>query len=284
MPTYYKFISDADAAQFLFQGAIKFTPVAELNDPSELMPNVLLEEVKSSLARLRKQGYNDDDLHYLRAQGHLLKQLAPRFQAVSIPGTKEQATALIRSPFYDSISLLERLLDDTAREISSKVGVFCLSRRYDSLPMWAHYAGNAAGLVVEFADLEGVFPGDVTGVLRRPVAVRYDRHVWGVTFDPQSHESLFFAKFPDWRYEEEVRVVLPLTDCRRKAFGEKVLYAYDIPRSCVKRAILGWRMPPEKRDLVHGHARTHNPEVEIVQARFVRGRIELQRTIPAIAR
>src|SRR5262245_52397798 len=98
MPTYYKFISDADTVQFLFRGVVKFTPIPELNDPSELMPNVIIDEVKSSLARLRKEGYSEEDLRFLQCQGCLLKQLAPQFQAVRVPRTKEEATALIRSP------------------------------------------------------------------------------------------------------------------------------------------------------------------------------------------
>jgi len=63
--------------------------------------------------------------------------------------------------------------------------------------MWAHYAANAAGLVIEFRDLEAEFGGDSTGVLRQPMVVRYDQHQIGVTFDPQSYRSLFFAKFED---------------------------------------------------------------------------------------
>ena len=144
--------------------------------------------------------------------------------------------------------------------------------------MWAHYASNARGLVVEFVELDKVFPGDDTGVLCKPVAVLYEREHLGVSFEPQSHESLFFSKFQDWGYEQEVRVVLPLTNCRQEFVGGNLLYFYDLPARCIARVILGWNTAPEKADAVRAYAHTLDPKVEIVQARIVRGRVELGST------
>ena len=275
MKALYKFIADPSAVPFLLRGLIKFTPIPELNDPSELTPNVITEEVMTSLDRLRTDGYTEADMINLRRQEYLFQRLAPQFQAVEVPETPEKATALIRSAFYDQISTLERLLSETVLEISSKVGLFCLSLRYDSLPMWAHYASNAAGLVVEFVDLDGVFQGDNTGVLSQPIAVRYERDRLGVSFDTQSHESLFFAKFPDWSYEQEVRIVLPLADCREEPIGNRHLYIREIPRVCITRLILGWNLPNDVRKVILVQVQKFNPEVEIVDARGVRGRVTL---------
>lgn len=217
-------------------------------------------------------------MNYLRQQGNLMRVLAPLRQAIPVPPTKEKATDQIRSPFYDNIPRLERLLDATATEMSAKVGLFCLTERFDSLPMWAHYANNATGLAVEFQGLDAVFPGDDTGVLRRPIPVRYERERIGVTFDPQSHESLFFAKFQDWSYEKEVRVVLPLTECRTvQPDGDRRLYMFDIPKRCIARIILGWRMTEEAVSTVLKLTRTINPQVKVVRARIVRGQVQLGR-------
>ncbi len=271
----YKFIAEPSAVKFILDGAVKFTPIHELNDPSELSPTLVVEDVLASLARLRREGYSEQDLIHLQRQGHVLRRLAPEFQAVPVPRTAAEATALIRSPLYDSVSTLERLLRETAREMSSKVGLFCLSRRYDSLPMWAHYAANAAGLIVEFRHLDQFFAGDETGVLNRPIAVRYQKERSGVTFEPQSHESLFFDKFEDWSYEQEVRVVVPLADCRQAHFGGRRLYLYDVPPECVPRLILGWNTAPESARLVRALATRSRKPVEVVQARFQRGRVEV---------
>ena len=201
----YKFIGKPDDVEFVLRGSVKFTPIPELNDPSELLPNVIPEDVKVSLKRLRKVGYRDEDMVHLRQQGKLLQRLAPNFQAIRVPQTKEEATTLIRSKLYDNLPLLEHLLERTAEQISSQVGFFCLTERNDALPMWAHYAGNATGLVVKFRDLRKIFRGDNTGILRQPIPIRYERERLGVTFDPETHASLFFAKFQDWSYEQEAR-------------------------------------------------------------------------------
>lgn len=275
MPTLYKFIGSPDALKFLLNGIVKFTPISELNDPSELVPSMDREAVLASLKRLREQGYSDKDMTHLRQQGHLLQALAPRQQAIPVPLSKSEASRRVRSSFYDSISTLERLLTETAQEMSSKVGLFCLSKRLDSLPMWAHYAVNAAGLAVEFEDLEQVFRGDETGILRQPTAIEYQRESYGMTFDPESHRSLFFAKFQDWSYEQEVRVVLPLSECEEHQLSGKALHTYRIPKPCVTRLVLGWNMNPENTLIVQQLVKDNNPSVAISHARFSRGRVSL---------
>lgn len=275
MPPLYKFISDPGAVGFLLQGTAKFTPIPELNDPSELLPNLISDEVLRSLNRLREHGYSDDDMVYLRREENLLRRLAPSYRAIDTPVTKELATALIRSPFYDSEVLLYRLLNGAAREMSSKVGLFCLTQRYESLPMWAHYAANATGLVVEFQNLEDVFPGDDTGVLHQPILVRYEREHIGVTFDPRSHESIFFSKFQDWAYEQEVRVVLPLADCRRVLVHDKTLYLFDLPPRCITRVILGWNMAPSVSETVRELVHDLNNDVKVLQACCLFGRVHV---------
>ena len=80
MSALYKFIASSDAVRFLLNGVVKFTPISELNDPSELVPSVDMQAVRDSLERLRVEGYSDDDMMHLRQQGHLLQTLAPKFQ------------------------------------------------------------------------------------------------------------------------------------------------------------------------------------------------------------
>jgi hypothetical protein len=271
----YKFIAHVDAVKFLLDGSLKFTPIPELNDPSELVPAVDTEAVAASRERLRNDGYSDADMVHLRRQGALLQRLAPDHQAIPVPESAGLATAQFRARFYDNTQLLERMLRQTADLMASKVGMFCLSVRMDSLPMWAHYAANAKGVAVEFKDLNHVFRGDDTGVLREPTFVRYERERLGVTFDPQSHEALFFAKFEDWRYEREVRVVLPLDECRTVYAGGLRLHVFDVPKRLIARLILGWRVPDDDVNSVVDYVRSRNPAVEIVRTRIQNGQVEI---------
>ena len=62
----YKFIRQVDALEFLLDGSLKLTPIPELNDPSELVPNVDFEAVATSRERLRRAGYSHADMTHLR--------------------------------------------------------------------------------------------------------------------------------------------------------------------------------------------------------------------------
>lgn len=275
MPTLFKFIGNPDVAKSIASGTVKFTPIAELNDPAELNPVLNREAVESSLNRLRRSGYSEQDMLELRRQGTLLQTLAPEAQAISVPTTQEQANRVIQSSFYDSFPILDRLLTTTAHTIASRVGVFCLSKRFDSLPMWAHYANNAAGFAIEFANLDESFKGDDTGVLRQLREITYTNEIEGVTFDPKSHENLFFSKYSDWGYEQEVRVVLPLSECRLKQLDSGNLYLYDLPNRCINRVILGWNMQQATVDTVKAVLKEENPHVQVVRAQFQRGKVIL---------
>lgn len=275
MTRLYKYIDSIAPVPAVLAGSCKFTPVADLNDPAELVPNILIDEIRASRERLRERGHTDADFEHLRRQGCLFQRLAPDCQAIPVPQSKEDADRQIRLPFYDDVDRLAGLLDTFAREVSSRVGLFCLSTRYDSLPMWAHYAKNATGVVVEYADLEQHFSGDDTGILRACIPVTYERENLGVTFDPQSYRSLFFAKDEDWEYEQEHRIVLPIAECRHEVSDGKLLYLHDVPKSSVRRLILGWKMDANAASLVRAQARELNPSTEVVQSKIVRGRVTL---------
>jgi hypothetical protein len=129
--------------------------------------------------------------------------------------------------------------------------------------------------VVEFTRLDEAFPGDETGVLRQVLPVTYDRETIGVTFEPQSHRSIFFAKYRDWSYEQESRVILPLDECRRIRTGERSLYLHDISPEHIRRVIVGWRMSQLEVERVRSVVAEHNPAVGVCQAQLERGVVHI---------
>ena len=275
MTPLYKFVNGPEAVCNLLSGNVKFTPISELNDPSELLPDMNHTQVKKSLERIRSNGYSDADMIHIGNAGRLMRTLAPHQPIIDVPTTKEKASQIVQSEFYDLTDDLEQYLLAAAREMASNVGIFCLSSRFDSLPMWAHYAGNAAGFVVMFEGLDEVFSGDDTGILDKPQQVTYERELHGVTFEPNSHESMFFSKFQDWSYEKEVRVVLPLSKCRTQRTGDRVLHLYEMPRSHVRRVIIGWHADLKSINTVETYVREIGGDVELVRAHIDRGRVVL---------
>jgi Protein of unknown function (DUF2971) len=272
----YKFISSPEHVRYLVSGQLKFTPIGELNDPSELAPTFNEQSVRESLQHYRMNGYSEEDMLNLKKQGHLLSILDRSALAVQVPKTKEDATKLIRSPFYDQAGVLEKLLMKTATTMSGKVGLLCLTKRFDSLPMWAHYANNGRGIVVEFGDLTTEFPGDETGTLNQSIEVQYEKEDTSVTFDPTSHRSIFFSKFADWSYEREVRVVRPLIECSASHLPNgQILYTHKVNPLVVVGIICGWNMTPDEVHTVKDEIRSCGSSATVKQAQLIRGHIVL---------
>jgi hypothetical protein len=173
---------------------------------------------------------------------------------------------------------MENKLFATIRNISARVGILSLSQRYDSLPMWAHYADLARGFVVVLDDLEQSFSGDETGSLNIPKPVVYADQFTGMTFDPSTQDRLFFSKLSDWSYEREWRVVTALTACRRSA--DSNLYLRDVDRGHVTGVICGWRAQADDVSRLGSELKRLNPNARLVSAVLDGGKVVLQPPLP----
>jgi hypothetical protein len=162
--------------------------------------------VRSSLELLRINGLTQDPYDWLVRQGAILDLLAPQEKVLDAPKTLAAANRMLPISTYDNLDHMERKLFVAIESIRAKVGILSLSERYDSLPMWAHYADQAKGFVVIFEDPERSFKGDDTGSLNGPKHVVYTERFIGMT-DPSTQDRLFFSKLSDWSYEREWRVV-----------------------------------------------------------------------------
>ncbi len=250
---YYKYLPNLDSCINVAHGKLKFSPIPTLNDPSELFPVVDIDEVKCSCEQLKKTGYSDDDFNWLLKQEKLLKKLAPMQLAVSIPKTKEQAMTILRSNFYDQLPLLENLLKITSKIMIEQTGILCVSERFDSFPMWAHYANNAKGFVVEFENLEKSFLGDDTGILNELKRVTYSDKRKGMSFIPDSHVNMFFSKLNDWSYEKEHRVVMALCDCEEVNSNNIRFHIHKIEESRISRILVGWNSSADDEKKLREH-------------------------------
>ena len=72
----FKFVASTTAVLNMAKGTLKFTPIEELNDPSELTPVMNRPAVRASLASLRKNGLTQDQFKWLQRQEALLDLLS----------------------------------------------------------------------------------------------------------------------------------------------------------------------------------------------------------------
>lgn len=128
----------------------------------------------------------------------------------------------------------------------------CFSRRPDTLPMWAHYADDHTGFLVEFDEerliehFEAGYIQDVeykteigfcdTGVIHYAAQTGKPRHVHRAR--SLAFTSAYFTKNTCWAYEAERRLVMDPTQ-----FPDREgLLLMEFPASCVTALIAGCRM------------------------------------------
>jgi hypothetical protein len=274
MKPLYKFVASRGAALAIADGSLKFTRIEELNDPSELVPFMNRDAVLASLNTLRKNGYTQEQFQWLGCQESILRLLSPETRVLSRPATIAAANRTLALPVYDNLDFMERQLLHTISLMRSRVGVLSLTERFDSLPMWAHYAANARGYVVCFRELDREYKGDMTGSLNVLKPVRYVQDLLGLTHDPSTQDNLFFCKFEDWGYEREWRIVTALSSCQLSA--DRTLHLKRIEPSMIAGIICGWNVAPEEIESLASEIRRKDRDIKIQTASLDRGRISLR--------
>jgi len=268
----YKFVSSPTSVENIVAGRIKFAEIQELNDPNEMLMDIDEKEVSKSLADLRKTGFSDDQYRWLRHQEAILRRLAPQMIAIPLPRDRDSASHQLRHRFYDDGRRLQELHRKTVEVMRAKVGILSLSSTFESFPMWAHYASNASGFVIEFSGLSELFRGDKTGSLNALKPVQYVSQLTGMTFDPATQDRLFFNKHEAWSYEKEWRVIVALSDCDQPKPG---LHLLQIPISHVTGVIFGWRSTTDDREAIRQAVLSKNPNVVVSRVQIDRGQISL---------
>lgn len=277
---FYRFIADPNCIPAICSGSFKFSLPEELNDPADLVPSVIPDEVKKSLEYLRHNGIDQAGYADLLSQHALLLRLAPTLARTPRPTSIEEINRQLRYPHYDKIDLLIEYLYEVAKEFRARVGVACLTKKLHCLPMWAHYARNAKGVCVEYGHLDSVFSGDETRVLNEVRAVNYNRNMNGVTFQPSTYTNLFLAKFSDWEYEMEYRVVTPLDTCGKLSpSSAPPIYTRQIPENCIKNLYLGWRVEKSEGEIMKEVFLSGGHERRVYTSKIYRGEIVFEQLI-----
>jgi hypothetical protein len=214
----YKYVPMGTLEKIL-EGTIRFTQPSAFNDPFELLPEVIVP--------------NDAQERRLNVAFDLLAHRCSVNESVdeTIP---------------DGCTSSDPMSRDIVQQLNRSVGILCLSRVRDSLPMWAHYADQYAGAVVEFDGSHEAFTG------HHDVEYRKARPRWHIDrylTDKPIPLAELSTKSNDWAYEKEVRLARPLAECEERgkdARGFPICVA-ALPASAIKCVIMGERMPVEQQ-------------------------------------
>jgi Protein of unknown function (DUF2971) len=134
----------------------------------------------------------------------------------------------------------------------------CFSRSPDVIPMWAHYAENHKGFVLEFSEprLAEAFPEssfqdvtysdapseDLTDMLYRAFRIGKYRYIY--LLRQGVYHAAYFTKATCWGYEQERRMVTMETEVREAS----ELLLLDAPVKSVSSIIVGSKATDETKE------------------------------------
>lgn len=228
--TLYKYGKLTEHSEAVFSSpTIWFSPPAQLNDPFECRPWLTFEGTREQIVDVLSR---------------VLRKHNPGL-------TAENATANAVSIFLEGRHSDPRTWSDLRREVLSilgrKIGLYCMSKKNDSILMWSHYAKDHQGYCLEFEAT------DNTPVFGTAQEVKYSPDLPAVDFFNTPNEEqvdlIFLTKFEGWSYESEWRII-------DHASGPGV---HEYPAELLHSVIFGFRMPEADRAKIRAwiHKRDH---------------------------
>ena len=141
---------------------------------------------------------------------------------------------------------------DTVNPILNNIGILCLSGDKEHLAMWAHYANNHKGLVLEF-EKNHLFFKD----LKLPEYAEMLHQLERVTYIPKENrksinsneyflKETFLTKSIDWEYEDEYRMSVYAETNDQYIDGISVNFSNDL----LTGVYLGNKIDTETKDYI----------------------------------
>jgi len=169
---------------------------------------------------------------------------------------RQHATRQIQSPLEEYKAFQRLQKSQRSGEVAERLrgkqaesfGAICLSRVWDSIPMWSYYAHEHRGFVVEFDETHVAFQAQFgNGIV--PIVYGNRSLVRGkLNLKEPLPQTI---KAPAWSHEQEMRLFYRLDQCASPIIrGERNIYLADFPRESVTRVLLGCRIEPDCRSRV----------------------------------
>jgi Protein of unknown function (DUF2971) len=253
----YKYIPPQLWEKILPPKQIRFTQCSLLNDPFELQP---FYESPAEDAGFRRNIHNisqeevDEIAETQLTQAYLsfpaeFREMFPFDLFKNLARIDKQVAIESAIPFLDA--LMPEMGHALYLNFNKLLGILSLTEKFDDLLMWAHYAKNHEGLVLEF-DCEHPFfnqkisDNDEFRHLRKIVYSKERPNIQIMT--EEDAVGIFLTKSGDWEYEQEWRMLLPLENAEEQyEFQGQLIHLFAFPSECVTSVIFGCRMRTETK-------------------------------------
>ena len=275
----FKYFTQEGALRYLSTWALRITPPDQFNDPFEMRPRftamtsermremspvLVREELVKIFAQqaTAQDGVIDAELanifaRYLMGSATAEEEvvLLARFEHAQVPDAMSTLAAIqafvkeklssAMSQLDDQLPALNRVVEKVIHtKLPELLGVLCLSGSSRNPLMWSHYADSHKGILIEFDDGNPTFnrrrgKEDELGFLRR-VSYSDTRPNISTSNGEESFVQMALIKALDWAYEQEQRLIWPLTLADRHFSIENgTIHLLDVPPRAVRSITVG---------------------------------------------
>ncbi|HCE46125.1 MAG TPA: hypothetical protein DET40_21485 [Lentisphaeria bacterium] len=250
----YKYLSNRldRIGDVLIHNRVFFSSPAKFNDPFDCARGIRFPDPDN----LSKKDVGDWQKYFL----HLAQEREDGHDKAENIRDADSAFSNGKHRNKNFIKESEKSIEEVILQHGKTQGVFCLSETPSSVSMWAHYASNHEGVVIEFDHRKLI---DEHGVVRS-FSVRYGESLPTLSEylkatnskDPLDFSKIFFCrKSKEWKTEKEWRFFTKPPDRH-----------LDLPAGAITRVILGYRMPPETRDLIKAWVQSLNIPIQLAKS------------------
>lgn len=216
----------------ILRHTLYFPRAKQLNDPREAKPVLAQLSEKEVAAVLKKW--------FIKSRGHMtVEEQIHHVQTINQIAAK------------DHVTLFRQMTEELYKHFN-EYRIFSLSKRWDNLNLWATYSDCHRGYCLEFAR---------TDLFEFAREVSYDvyDHV-PLTDEEQWRHAWFYSKAPEWKNEEEIRIVLP----NFFPGGQERV----VSSACLTRIILGKDIAPHHESRIVHWASNRVPAIDVVKTQF----------------
>ena len=232
----YKYLP-AGRKSYLDDECLRFTQPGALNDQFEILPSITSEQAAKAYSEWRY--FKKCTIGNRASRRAASKKNLPNKVGKEVIPTSE--------------SLRKDFLEKMRSFFDTEIGIFSLSRRWDSGLMWAHYTEAHKGFCL------GLWKDSLTSqykenplskigsvAVENPVAVIYSDTRVHAPLSPKENPDpkQFYTKAPEWEYEMEERLLTPLADYHEVISDKNSshdIYLFRIPHDWIAEITIGMR-------------------------------------------
>lgn len=275
----YKYVA-AERIDVLRNGSIRFTPPLNTNDIFEVRQTFeLLAGPKMRELFVQQAAAIDinntlvdamEDTPLAGMSPDELKQLFKEATGGDLEASLQGMLSIMLNDTVFPNMNSPKAIDDLLTKLGSDLICLSLTERFDSSPMWAHYAGNSTGFVIAFKTDNNFFRRGNAGERQGLQKITY--------FDGQIAEVMddvyaaLMSKQEDWAYEREWRLYVKAGQASRTlAVHADTIHLVDFPRQAVQRVILGLRASGQLEAEMQNLLAEHYPYAQLTRVQADRG-------------